>query len=376
MAQRPVQMAFPSSDIMRRTPVSGLTLNVAGQPTIRREPTTITESMMPTPSYADVMARTAAARQARALQQRQVQPSPQVPGGPQLPPAPAGMSALTPRGRGALAGAMAGLQYAGPQAQPTSFAQGLGVMGQAAVEAFDVAQQREEERAAAVAEANRQRRIDEATAEYRAAQLDLKREEIRADAAATKALREADSAKALLPDVKGESTLRKEYDTQSKSFVNARIGFEKLQEASLGGPSAAKDLSLIFGYMKLLDPTSVVRESEQASASNAAGVPERIRNIWNRTLTGQRLTPEQRLDFISSGRRLFLPYIADQTQREEFYGNLAGEYDFKVDRVVPTKLPKKGSRTNPYIYQNEGEAEAAGLTGFAYIGGRFVEITE
>jgi hypothetical protein len=36
---------------------------------------------------------------------------------------------------------MAGLQYAGPQAQPTSFAQGLGVMGQAAVEAYTKAEE-------------------------------------------------------------------------------------------------------------------------------------------------------------------------------------------------------------------------------------------
>jgi len=304
---------------------------------------------------------------------------PAVDGGPQLPPPPTQMArpaGLTPMDRAGLAAGIAGLQYAGPQTQPTSFAQGLGVMGQAAMEAFDVAEQREEERAAAKAEAERQRRADEAIAKYRQAQLDLKREEIRADAAAAKAQADAEAAKALLPDVKGESTLRREYDQQSKSFVNARIGFEKLQEASLGDPSAAKDLSLIFGYMKLLDPTSVVRESEQASASNAAGVPERIRNIWNRLLTGERLTPEQRLDFISSGRRLFLPYIADQTEREKFYSGLAEEYNFKAARAVPTKLPEKGSRTNPYIYANEAEAEAAGLTGFAYIGGRFVEITE
>ncbi|MEK9654402.1 MAG: hypothetical protein VW202_01750, partial [Halieaceae bacterium] len=40
-----------------------------------------------------------------------------------------------------LAGAAAGLQYAGPQAQPTSFGQGLGVIGQAAMEAFTKAEE-------------------------------------------------------------------------------------------------------------------------------------------------------------------------------------------------------------------------------------------
>lgn len=282
----------------------------------------------------------------------------------------------SPTGMGIMSAALTGLEQAGPQPVPTSTGQILARMGAAGVQAYASAQEAERERKAAEAEAERQRRADEATAEYRQAQLDLKRQEIEADAAAEKAKAQAEAAKALLPDVKGESTLRKEYDDQSEKFVTAKLGFEKLQESSLGEPSAAKDLALIFGYMKVLDPGSVVRENEQASASNAAGVPERVRNIWNRLRTGERLTPTQRLDFISSGRRLFLPYIADQTEREEFYGSLAKEYKFKVDRVVPTKLPDKGSRTNPYIYANEAEAEAAGLTGFAYIGGRFVEITE
>lgn len=173
MAQRPVQMAFPSGDIMRRSVTPRIETNFGGRGVQVTPASTITESMMPTPPYADVMARTAAARQAKALQQqRQMQPSPQVPGGPQLPPAPAGMSALTPRGRGALAAAMAGLQYAGPQAQPTSFAQGLGVMGQAAVEAFDAAK-------AAEAEAQRAKR-EEA---YQAANLALKYAQLEAQQA-------------------------------------------------------------------------------------------------------------------------------------------------------------------------------------------------
>jgi len=145
MAQRPVQMAFPSGDIMRRSVTPRIETNFGGRGVQVTPASTITESILPDPSYADVVARTAAARRARALQQQrqmqQVQASPQVPGGPQLPPAPAGMSALTPRGRGALAGALAGLQYAGPQAQPTSFAQGLGVMGQAAMEAYTKAEE-------------------------------------------------------------------------------------------------------------------------------------------------------------------------------------------------------------------------------------------
>lgn len=66
-------------------------------------------------------------------------------------------------------------------------------------------------------------------------------------------------------------------------------------------PSPAGDLQLVFSYMKILDPTSAVRETEFANAQNAAAVPDRVRNTWNKILRGQRLTPEQRADFLNQG---------------------------------------------------------------------------
>ena len=62
---------------------------------------------------------------------------------------------------------------------------------------------------------------------------------------------------------------------------------------------------MIFTYMKVLDPTSVVREGEQATAQNAAGIPERTRNLYNKLMTGERLTKSQRADFVKSAVGLF-----------------------------------------------------------------------
>lgn len=64
-------------------------------------------------------------------------------------------------------------------------------------------------------------------------------------------------------------------------------------------PSPAGDLSLIFGYMRMLDPGSTVREGEFANAQNSAGVPEQVRQQYNKALSGQRLTPDMRNDFVA-----------------------------------------------------------------------------
>lgn len=74
--------------------------------------------------------------------------------------------------------------------------------------------------------------------------------------------------------------------------------------AAAEDPSAAGDLAMIFGFMKVLDPGSVVRESEFATAQNAGSVPERIRAQYNRVLQGERLSEEQRADFVDRAQRL------------------------------------------------------------------------
>ena len=71
--------------------------------------------------------------------------------------------------------------------------------------------------------------------------------------------------------------------------------------------------------MKLLDPPSVVREGEQATAYNASAVPDRVRNLYNRLLTGQRLTPAQREDFSMTSQEIIKPFIDEyKTERQRY----------------------------------------------------------
>ena len=70
-------------------------------------------------------------------------------------------------------------------------------------------------------------------------------------------------------------------------------------------PSAAGDIALVFAFMKLQDPNSAVRETEYANAQNAAGVPERIRNMYNKLIDGEFLTEGQRRDFMAQSQSIF-----------------------------------------------------------------------
>ena len=99
-----------------------------------------------------------------------------------------------------------------------------------------------------------------------------------------------------------ESKIRNEYNNQTKPYQEVKAAYGRVLSSE---DTAVGDLSLIFGYMKMLDPGSVVREGEFATAQNAAGVPERIMNIYNKVATGQRLSPSQRNSFKGQANGLY-----------------------------------------------------------------------
>lgn len=84
----------------------------------------------------------------------------------------------------------------------------------------------------------------------------------------------------------------------TKNLIDMDTSLQKISNA-VKNPSAAGDLGLIFSYMKMLDPTSTVREGEAANAQNATGIPEAIANAYNRALKGTRLDNKQREDFFN-----------------------------------------------------------------------------
>ena len=98
-------------------------------------------------------------------------------------------------------------------------------------------------------------------------------------------------------------TLRDEVTAASKDFVTIGNSYSRIV-AVAKDPSPAGDLALIFNYMKMLDPNSVVRESEFATAQNTGSVPENIWNTYNRVLNGQKLG-KTRQDFLKKSKALF-----------------------------------------------------------------------
>ncbi len=92
-------------------------------------------------------------------------------------------------------------------------------------------------------------------------------------------------------------------------------------DGNVSGPSS---IAMVFKFMKALDPTSVVRESEFATAENSSGVPENMRNLYNKLMSGGKLGPKQVDEFVSTAKGLANSAIDSSSTEIENYLNTFG----------------------------------------------------
>jgi len=109
------------------------------------------------------------------------------------------------------------------------------------------------------------------------------------------------------PDTFGnEKDLFQQYSNSDpvKTYETVKSSFERVKE-SAKQQSGAGDMGLIYGYMRMLDPGSVVRESEFKIAAQAGDYGEQIQGFVTSILNGQRLPESQRQEFVKNAEALY-----------------------------------------------------------------------
>lgn len=132
-----------------------------------------------------------------------------------------------------------------------------------------------------------------------------------------------------------ERDTRKDYGAEPdvKTYQDVRNAYERVR-ASAETDSGPGDIGLIFNFMKMLDPGSVVREGEFATAQNAGGVAERVRNLYNSLLEGERLSPSMRGQFVSAADKLYGETSQNLDAVNERYGKIATDWNIDSSRVL------------------------------------------
>jgi len=130
-----------------------------------------------------------------------------------------------------------------------------------------------------------------------------------------------------------EKDLRTEFQAQVKPYVELGQAYQKIETAAKN-PSPAGDIAMVYGFMKVLDPSSVVREGEFATAQNAGSVPDSVRNMYNKALNGERLNEKIRSDFLQQARNLVESQRVMSNDLMARYTDVAKNYKLDPNQVV------------------------------------------
>lgn len=142
-----------------------------------------------------------------------------------------------------------------------------------------------------------------------------------------------------------------------KNMNTVAEAYEKINAI---GNNPAGQMSLIFNYMKVLDPGSTVREGEYANAQNTTGVPGRISNMYNKALRGEFINPDQIADFQNEAQKIYGAQLGRYKMASGQYQRLSRQAGVSPGDVVLDVYADPGKAAPKSQEQIYNEALASG----------------
>lgn len=195
--------------------------------------------------------------------------------------------------------------------------------------------------------------------------MDAKKNAAEAEARTKKDLAEADDRARKIAEDKSkttfdrESSLRDDYTRLSQKTSEAILGFKKVQQAGENfSNNAYDDVALLYGYMKTIDPGAAVQEGDKAIFEKSTSIPSYITNLYNKSVEGTSLTPQQRQDVVAAAAKQVKAHLDAQDitdNRYEMYSknakvnpknvvnNFYSSFDKELERYFnPKKVKQDG----------------------------------
>ena len=125
-----------------------------------------------------------------------------------------------------------------------------------------------------------------------------------------------------------------------KDYADMQSAFKQVQ-SSLKQENPIGDVAAATKIMKLLDPGSVVRESELGIAMAATGKMDRLQNYVQNWQNGTKLTPTQRQDFQNLANELYAAAGQTYNMKRNEYVDFGSKYNLDATKALgaPAKIP-------------------------------------
>jgi hypothetical protein len=154
-----------------------------------------------------------------------------------------------------------------------------------------------------------------------------------------------------------ELKMQDDYRTESKGFAETSTAMKKVFgaiETADKNPGSA--LAAGTAFMKILDPNSVVRESELGMALNASGWFDRATNVANTLQHGRIMTAQQKTNLKAAANDLFTEAKAAQREVDLAYRKRAQDYGADPDRVIVDRGQNASAKPAPAAIPQQAAA--------------------
>ena len=152
-----------------------------------------------------------------------------------------------------------------------------------------------------------------------------------------------------------EANLKKMFSGEPiyKDFADMQSAYKQVQ-SSLKQENPIGDVAAATKIMKLLDPGSVVRESELGIAMAATGKMDRLQNYVTNWQNGTKLTPSQRQDFQNLSNELYAAAGQTYNMKRNEYADFGAKYNLDASKALGAPA------TIPSVMKNSGGLDAGG----------------
>lgn len=123
------------------------------------------------------------------------------------------------------------------------------------------------------------------------------------------------------------------FSNQASKFIEARDAASIVFSAAKD-PTPFGDHAMIFAYMKVVDPGSTVREGEYQQVEGTGSLGDRAKQMYNMVLDGQRLTPEQRADIVTTVNDMYKSRLSGHQQLINSFKEEAKRYGYDESEFI------------------------------------------
>jgi hypothetical protein len=141
------------------------------------------------------------------------------------------------------------------------------------------------------------------------------------------------------------NTLRDDYTKATQKQTEAQFQAKQVLNTipNLNTMNAQQQMAVTYAFMRMLDPGSVVRESEYAMAERSRGVLDQLSNLPEQLRAGKRLTPTQVAQMQQVAQDIITQMDSVVKEKQGYFVDIARRYRLDPGNVIPGYMPAAGA---------------------------------